>query len=99
VAYHVVVESQVSRGIGAAGLTRAGVNRVLSNLHFDLKGRADEFRSDRFAEDLDLFRYPFTLIDGGRGHDFHFVVNDVRATGYLFVVDVRHQSHPLPPAP
>jgi hypothetical protein len=96
VEYHVVVPGGISRAIRDSGLSREGRNRVLSQLHAELRYRADEYRGDRTADDPTLFQCPVALIDGDQGHLFEFTVDDTTAAGYLFVVSVRHHSFPSP---
>jgi hypothetical protein len=90
-----VIPPEISRAIGACGLTRAGVVRVLSTVRFELERRGDEHRGARHPEDNTLFLFPLRLDEGAVSHRLVFVVDDTTAAGVLFVTDLVHWTAPL----
>ncbi len=94
--YRVRITPQTSIDLGAIGLSRRGIVRVLACLHGELPVRADEFRGDRCVDDQDNFYYRVALIDSGRSFTLAFAVNDTIAQGNLLVLGVEHESRPGP---
>jgi hypothetical protein len=89
---HIIVEKPVSQAIGRCRLTRNGLLRLLHRIHSDLPGRAAVLRQYRDPQDTDCFRYQVVFSDAGKLHTFRFRVNDVRATGFLFVEECSHDA-------
>jgi hypothetical protein len=94
VAYHVIIPKAVSRAVGRCGLSRTGLLRLLNNLHTELAGGADEFRSAGVPEDPDVFTYAFRVFDQGVWHACDFSVNDTIVPGTPFVVSLTHRTYP-----
>jgi hypothetical protein len=86
--YHVNVTALVSRRLGELIPTREGLLRVLNRLYDQLENHADVYRNRRDPQDPDHFTYEHALYVNGRWRRFRFSVNDVRATGHLFVMAV-----------
>ncbi len=89
-ALRAIVSKGVTRALGACGLSREGLIRVLARLHSDLASQPD--RSERDLSDPDCFLYRIILNDGGRRHDLAFQVNDAQAPGFLFVEGLTHEA-------
>jgi hypothetical protein len=96
VRYRVRITPRASIDVGAIGLSRQGIVRVLAYLHGELPVRADEFRGERCVDDQDNFYYRIGLIDSGRSYTLAFAVNDTTAQGELHVLGCEHDSHESP---
>ena len=85
--HHLIVPPEVSRAIGAFGLSRAALIRLLIHLRTELEDHADRYRQARDPAHPDLyFWFEVTLWDQGRPRSFRFTVDDARAAGYLFLI-------------
>jgi hypothetical protein len=90
--FHVVVMPPVSKALGEfLSSQRLALLAILNRLYSELTDHADRYRRHRDAEDPDLFNYDVYLFDGSNWHSFRFSVDDRQATGFLFVVAVRHR--------
>jgi len=87
VPYHLIVPPEMSRAIGAFGLDRNALLRMLNRLYQELEARADDHRHHRDPAHPDLYFW-FELIvwDQGRWRGFRFTVDDARAADHLFLV-------------
>jgi hypothetical protein len=91
---HVILDRPVSAALGACGLSREGLIRVLLLLHQDLPADHARHRSNRDATRSDCFRYRRQLLDGATWHLFDFLVEDSTSPDHLFVNSFGHQSRP-----
>lgn len=94
--HHVIVDPTVSRAIGqAVGQHRNLVVRLLARLYDDLEHRGEACRQQRDPEEPErICRHAITLLEGDTWHTFYFWIDDVQATGYLFVIGMSHLSGP-----
>jgi hypothetical protein len=90
------VPAEITRMIGQCGLTRHGIVRVLTNLHGELAVRYSRYRGLRHTEDDRLFFFFDACVDGDKMHTFTFHVDDSTSAEHLIVVDLEHESRPLP---
>ena len=82
--------------IGACRLSRTVLVRVLAGLHIDLPQQYGRFRAFRNPEDPRRFFYFVAIADGDAMHTFTFHVDDTTSPDHLFVVNLEHQSRPVP---
>jgi hypothetical protein len=86
------IDSEMSRRLGACGLSRKGALRLLVGLRDDLENRYQHYRASRHPEDQRFFRYFLAVADGALTHRFDFVIDDSASPDDLFIVDFRHDS-------
>lgn len=85
---------EITRIIGACQLSRAGIVRVLTGLHVELPKRYDQLRHQRHPENDGIFVVVDAIADGGRMHEFTFLIDDSSSPEHLIVADLEHDSHP-----
>jgi hypothetical protein len=85
---------QISRRIGACGLTRAGLVKFLTDLRHHLENSYPIFRSLRDQDDPRYFTYLASLADGELLHQFEFTIDDSTSPQDLFVIDFEHETRP-----
>jgi hypothetical protein len=90
--FRLIVDPAASRALGACGLSRESLVRVLTALHADLPNRAAARRPARDPVDPDCFLFPLSLHDAGVRHRLIFRVNDTQAQGFLFVEALTHET-------
>ena len=89
----VTVMKEVSEALGGFHLPRESLLAVLTRLRDQLENHYDHYRGRRDPEDPDLFDYVLYLAEAdGTWHTLRLSVDDVMATGYLFVVAVSHRT-------
>ncbi len=96
-AYRIVLPSSISQKIGAFGLSRALMLKMLARMRHELENNADKFRGQRIeGHEERLFRFRLTIIDAGCWHDFGFAVDDATAQGTLFIREILYRKRPIP---
>lgn len=85
----------ISRRIGACGLTREGLSRLLNGLRSDLEGQYSLYRGLRDEEEPRFFHYLVTIADNGLMHEFDLVIDDSTSPDHLFIEDLEHDSNPV----
>jgi hypothetical protein len=90
---HVTVMPSVSMALGAIGLPREMLIKVIAKLYQSLENDHERSRKNRDPEDPDcLFDYILRGHDGESWHTLRFSVDDRQAEGRLFVVAVSHKA-------
>jgi hypothetical protein len=75
-----ILWAEISRRIGACGLTREGLAVFLNRLRFDLEGQYQIHRVLRDEEEPRFFRYQLTSADGGLMHELPFIIARIHFT-------------------
>ena len=85
--YQLIISPQMSRAIGAFGLSRDALLAVLNMLYLELEEHAANHRHHRDSAHPELyFSFEVTVWDKGKSRGFRFTVDDARATDRLFLV-------------
>lgn len=87
-----LVPPEISQLIGACGLTRQAIVRVLISLHDELPQHYGRFRHLRYPDDERLFFFFVAVADDGGMHTFTFHIDDATSPAHLIVVDLEHQA-------
>ena len=79
-AYHLEISGPVMDYLRHfAGLSREGRIKLFANFIRDLRDYGDQFRADpsrRLSPGSPLFWYSIAFLDGQRGYEFRFLVDD-----------------------
>ena len=91
--YEVRVPRPISRAIGACGLPRQLLVRLLNRLYDQLPNRADDYRHNRAPGLPECFVMRVVLVDTmvPAWHLCRFMVNDQREPGTLYIEGFTHE--------
>jgi hypothetical protein len=87
-----IIWPDISRRLGATGLTHEALLRLLNGMRSDLETHYAIYSVLRDEDEPRYFRYLVSVVDGPTLHEFDFVVDDSTSPDHVFIDDFSHTA-------